>query len=134
MSDTTDHNKQAQDFLKSTGTAFKPVYLKHGSHFAGESDTRDIYRITLSNSRGKWSFNFGQSAAKSNGHTPPTAYDVLASITKYDPGTFDNFCSEFGYDPSLKDSKKTYNAVVKEWDRVNDLFTDEEIEQLREIQ
>ena len=134
MSDTTDYQKQAQDFLKSTDTTFKSVYLKHGTHFHGESETRDIYRITLSNSRGKWSFNFGQSTAQSNGDTHPTAYDVLASMTKYDPGTFDQFCSEYGYDADLKDSKKTYNAVVKEWDRLNDLFSDEEIEQLREIQ
>ncbi len=28
----------------------------------------------------------------------PTAYDILACLTKYEVGTFDDFCSNFGYD------------------------------------
>lgn len=26
----------------------------------------------------------------------PNAYDILAAVEKSDPGTFDDFCSEFG--------------------------------------
>lgn len=63
----------------------------------------------------------------------PTAYDVLACLTKYDPNTFEDFCSEFGYDTDSKKAEKTYNAVVKEWQMVCALFTDAEIEQLQEI-
>jgi hypothetical protein len=63
----------------------------------------------------------------------PTAYDVLASITKYDVGTFEDFCSEFGYDTDSKKAEKTYNAVKEEWLNINRLFTDAEIEELQEI-
>lgn len=65
--------------------------------------------------------------------TPPTAYDVLACLQKYDVGTFDDFCSEFGYDEDSRSAKKTYKAVVKEYDNVCKLWADEEIEQLQEI-
>lgn len=64
----------------------------------------------------------------------PTPYDVLACLTKYDCGTFENFCSEFGYDTDSRKAEKTYKAVCDEWINIQRLFTDEEIEDLREIQ
>ena len=63
----------------------------------------------------------------------PTAYDVLACLTKNDPGTFEDFCSEFGYDEDSRKAEKIYNAVLDEWKNVCVLFTDGEIEQLQEI-
>ena len=64
----------------------------------------------------------------------PTAYDVLACLTKYDPGTFEDFCSEFGYSTDSKSAEKIYNAVKDEWQNVAILFNDNEIELLTEIQ
>lgn len=63
----------------------------------------------------------------------PTEYSVLACLQKYDVGTFEDFCSEFGYDEDSKKAEKTYNAVVKEYDNVCKIWSDEEIEQLQEI-
>lgn len=63
----------------------------------------------------------------------PDAYSILACLTTYDPGTFEDFCSEFGYDTDSKRAEKTYNAVVKEWVGVMALWADEEIEKLQEI-
>jgi len=64
----------------------------------------------------------------------PNAYSVLACLTKYDPGTFEDFCSEFGYDTDSKKAEKTYNSVVNEWNNIKALFNDAEIEELQEIQ
>lgn len=64
----------------------------------------------------------------------PTAYSILSCLTKYDPGSFEDFCSEFGYDTDSKKAEKTYNAVVDEYKNVAMLFTDSEIEELQEIQ
>ena len=63
----------------------------------------------------------------------PSEYSILSCLTKYDPGIFENFCSEFGYDTDSKNAERTYNAVVKEWQSVCRMWTDEEIEQLQEI-
>lgn len=63
----------------------------------------------------------------------PSEYSVLSCLTKYDPGSFENFCSEFGYDEDSKTTERTYNAVVSEWRNVCMIWTDEEIEELREI-
>lgn len=69
-------------------------------------------------------------------HKPktPTPYDVLACLTKYDPGTFENFCSEFGYDTESEIAEKTYNAVVNEYTNLCALFSDAEMEKMAEIQ
>jgi len=64
----------------------------------------------------------------------PDAYSILACLTKYDPGTFENFCSDLGYDTDSRTAKKTYKAVCKEWLNVSSIWTDSEIEQLQEIQ
>lgn len=66
--------------------------------------------------------------------TKPTNYDILACLIKYDPGTFENFCSEFGYDTDSRNAERTYKAVVNEWQNICALFTDAEIEELAEIQ
>lgn len=66
--------------------------------------------------------------------TPPTAYDVLTCLQKYDVGTFENFCSEFGYDTDSRKAEKVYKAVVDEYNNLRILFSDSELEQLQEIQ
>ena len=63
----------------------------------------------------------------------PSEYSIFSCLTKYDPYSFEDFCSEFGYDEDSKTAKRTYNAVVNEWQNVCMMWTDEEIEELREI-
>lgn len=63
----------------------------------------------------------------------PQAYDLLACITKNDPGTFKDFCADFGYsDDSIK-AFDVYRAVQDEYSKVRRFFTAEEMEQLQEI-
>lgn len=63
----------------------------------------------------------------------PTAYDLLTCITKYDPGTFENFCGDFGYDSDSRRAERIYNSCVKEWNDVKSFFTEQELTELAEI-
>lgn len=63
----------------------------------------------------------------------PTEYDILACLTKYDPGTFEEFCWEFGYDEDSKTADRIYIAVIKEYKQLERIFTTEQMEELREI-
>jgi hypothetical protein len=65
---------------------------------------------------------------------PPSEYSVLACLTKYYPGSFEDFCSEYEYDPDSKTSDKVYAGVIDEWLNVCRIWNDSEIEELREIQ
>ncbi len=71
---------------------------------------------------------------KNKDFKPPTPYDVLTCLQKYDPDTFENFCSEFGYDTDSRSAEKTYNAVMAEYINLKILYSDEELEQMAEIQ
>lgn len=63
----------------------------------------------------------------------PSAYDVLACLQKYEVGTFENFCADFGYDTDSRKAVRTYKAVRKEWNNLRKLFTDDQLTELQEI-
>ena len=63
----------------------------------------------------------------------PNAYDILSCLTKHDVGLFEDFCSEFGYDVDSRSAEKIYKAVVKEYEGLSMLYSDEELEEMSEI-
>jgi len=144
-----DYNKKAEDFLKETNTIFKVEFLKNGFHFEDDKEPRDIYLITLKRGERVYKFNFGQSINKSlnseyreqikkfknrENKFFPSAYDVLACLTKSEVGSFKDFCGDYGYDEDSRKAEKTYKAVLEEWKNIKMLYSDEEILKLQEIQ
>lgn len=126
-----DYQKKARDFLDVTRTKFKVSYYDHAPYFPEDKQSRDIYTITLRRDSKQFKFKFGQSIA--NQGQEPTAYSVLACLTKYDPGTFGDFCGDYGFDEDSHRAERTYKAVCREWRNVERLFSDV-IDELREIQ
>jgi hypothetical protein len=63
----------------------------------------------------------------------PSAYSILACLEKYDVGTFENFCSEFGYDEDSRKAEKIYKAVLDEYKSLQALFSEEELDKMQEI-
>jgi hypothetical protein len=147
-----EYKKQANDFLEATGTTCTITLVGKGFHFPDDEEKRDIYSVTLSNSRGEYRFEFGDSLHNSRkrdtrGHSSyqpgikkadrwqkPDAYSILACLTKYDPYTFESFCADYGYNEDSRKALDTYLAVQKEWEAVQRLFTNDQIELLAEIQ
>jgi hypothetical protein len=70
---------------------------------------------------------------RNNDFKEPSAYDVLACLTKSEVGTFKDFCGEFGYNEDSIKAEKMYNAVIDEWENIKMLYSDEEILKLQEI-
>lgn len=64
----------------------------------------------------------------------PSLYDVLTCLQKYEVGSFEDFCSEFGYDTDSRNALKTYKAVLKEYKGMSNLFSNDELEILSLIQ
>ena len=131
-----EYEAQAEQFLKETETTFKTEFLKNGLYFEDDKETRDIYLITLKRGERIFKFKFGQSINKSgySNRDKPTAYDILSCLTKNEVGTFENFCGDFGYDEDSRKAEKTYKAVLAEWQNVKMLWSDDEINKLREIE
>ncbi len=63
----------------------------------------------------------------------PTNYSILACLTKHDPETFEDFCSNFGYDTDSKRAQFTYEAVKSEYVSLCALFNETEMNELQEI-
>lgn len=66
-------------------------------------------------------------------HAVPTEYDILACLEKYGYDSFSDFCYEFGYDDDSICAMKTYIACNEEYAGLRRVFTNEQMEQLREI-
>lgn len=133
-----NYQKEAIEITESMGIEFTARLIDNDFYFDGDKETRNIYQVIFTKHgkglpRPKLSLRFGQSIVNTEKRISPTRYDVLACITKYDPGTFADFCSEFGYDQDSRSAKKTYKAVRKEWEKVSSFFTESELEQIREI-
>lgn len=132
-----EYEKQAEDFLKSTNTELIVEFKEYGTYFDDDEEERDIYNVTLKRGDKSYTFTFGQSINDS-GNKKPTPYDILACLTTYEVGTFDDFCSEFGYNEKPLSEypkvKKIYDKVCSEVKNLNILYSEKELEQLQEIQ
>lgn len=65
---------------------------------------------------------------------PPSDYGILACLTKDDPGTFEDFCGDYGYNTDSRKAEKTYFAVQKEYQNLRGLFSEAELILMAEIQ
>jgi len=74
-----------------------------------------------------------ETALTENTIQKPSSYDVLACLQKYEVGTFEDFCSNFGYEEDSRKSENIYKAVLKEYDNLCKLFSDEELEVMQFI-
>lgn len=126
------YQQQANDFLQKTNTKIDIEYLKYDYH-NDDKHKRDIYKVTIKRGSRQFSLNFGQSIAKSGRKEVPTNYDILACLTKNEVGTFDDFCGNYGYSNDSKTAERIFKAVVKEWENVCRIWSDDEIELLQEI-
>ena len=127
--------KEHADFINSNIHEFygKPNILPAEGRFGLNGWFEEIVQALLHKTTELSAKNWGE-PIRNNVIVHPTKYDVLSCLTTYNPGTFENFCLDFGYDNDSISALRTYDAVVSEWDHVSMLFTEEELEKLREIQ
>ena len=127
-----DYTKQANNFANKFGVKLsvigEPEYRKY---FANDKKQRFVFKLRLTRNKKQYTFTFGQSI--SEGSNKPNLYQCLTCLTKYDPYSFEDFCSEYGYDNDSRSAEKVYNAVCKEYAAVERLFGDC-LDELSEIQ
>ena len=148
--------EQAKNFLNKANAKCEIVYggISRNENWE-EKEKRNWYDVTISTPRGKMVFTFWDSIynieisimtfekyvtkklgynrvenmlysekvkakndlTKLKAEAVPDEYNVLACLQKYDVGTFEDFCS-----------------VTKEYKDLTRIFTEEQMEELREIQ
>lgn len=150
-----EYIKQATDFLQKTHAEMKIEYVGLAVNKEWkEKEKRCLYKITLTSPRGSMIFDFWDSIRNTEIRTMPfdsfnvqankelaakkkvavpSVYDVLACLQKCDPGTFEDFCSDYGYDEDSRTAERVYFAVQKEYTQLARLFTPDEMDELAEI-
>jgi hypothetical protein len=128
----SNYEREAIDIAKQLNVKLsvigEPEYRRY---FADDKEPRFVFKLKLTRGKKCYTFNFGQSIV--SGSKKPTMYDVLSCLQKYDVGSFEDFCSEFGYDTDSRKAERIYKALCKEYEAMCRLFSDEELELLSEI-
>lgn len=129
----TEYERQAETFMKKTHTKIKIEYEKYDYHFYGDDIRRNIYKVIIKRNGKQMTIHFGQSYINTELGNPPSYYDILACLTKDDPGNLYDFCACFGYAWDDENAQRTHKLCEREWQKVNNLFFDV-IDELRNIQ
>ena len=136
----TEYTKQALDFLNKNNIKMTIRFVDVAYEPIGLSGYRNHYKFTIKTDKGSYTSDFYDSSINTDKNIKPSEYDILACLEKYDVGDFDDFCSEFGYeqfDDYGKRNKrvvKTYRDCKKQYEALCRILTDEQMEELREIQ
>jgi hypothetical protein len=132
---------QAETFLKLTKTKFSYKLVGEVRGFPNDdkdNSPRYHFRVTLKNAKHSYTFDFyGSNFDYMRNDQTLFAYDILATIQKFEPATsIDEFANEYGYELSndnFKSISKIHKAVIKEYNAVVKLWNDDEINALMEI-
>lgn len=71
--------------------------------------------------------------AKLKNEAKPTEYDILACVEKCSYDSFSDFCAKFGYSTDSISARETFLACGEEYAGLRRIFTEEQMEKLREI-
>lgn len=128
---TEECELQGKQFLEETGTTMEVGEPEFGLHFQDDEKPRYRFPVTFKRGKKRFTITFGQSYAADD--KVPTAHDVLSCLPKSDPGSFEDFCGEFGYNSDSRKHERIYKGVCEEWKHVSAMWTADEIEKLQEI-
>jgi len=123
------YEKQAEQTAKNLGIKLTVKSKESKYHWNDDDAKRWVFKLRLSRGRKSYTFDFGQSIAA--GEKEPTMYDVLSCLQKYEIGSFEEFCGDFGYDEDSRSAEKTYKAVSKEYEAMSRMFTESELQEIQ---
>ena len=153
----SEYVRQAQAFLKRCGATFSVKYVG-AEKPKWDDEVHSTFDCTITTHRGSLSVRFYQSTAhsvsltldeliayqetgmfpKDKAHCIPTEYDIISSLQKYEPGSmedwFDTYWGEIKSGAQLRDFLEQYRGCCDEFAKVRECFTDEQIDEMQEIQ
>ena len=129
-----EYQEQAKNFCDKTNTNIYINFIDcvKDPWKEGSNNWHNQYKVIIKRNNKQMTVTFTDSIHNTMYGEEPTAYDILACLTKYDPYSFEDFCLEYGYNEDSIKAHKTYKAVQKEYNNVTRLF-DDVIEELQEI-
>lgn len=126
-----EYINQTQQVMKEFGIRIAKRNMGlHINKAWDESQYRNKYMITVTRGDNDIRFVFWDSINNTQKGDRPTDYDVLVTVKNesHCPETFEDFCSEFGYDSDSIKAKKIFQKLRKMSEKILSMFTAEELE------
>jgi len=133
-----EYDQQAADFLAKHNITFSYKLANTKKPSWDEDRACNHFIATFKRGKKKLSFDFFDSMYNyEKGVIQLSPYSALACCSSelYCPDTFEEFCSDFGYDEDSRSAEKTFRALLKMSKKLRAFFDTEEMrEDLGEIQ
>lgn len=141
------YETEARDFMIRNKIKMSITFKdREANRLWNENSKRNRYSVYIQNTDTDEAMRviFWDSVYSTEHNITPTCYDILACLTKYNPGEYEEFCFEFGYETEIENqfgrftrnetAYKIWRACCDEWKRVKRVFGEgETLEELREI-
>lgn len=121
-------------FLAEHSVFVTPFYQGVKNKEGWERHTYDVHFSRSADVHNGFEIEYGEGMGHSGNNA--NICDIMHCLTMdyYAYGlTFEEFCSEYGYDEDSRKAEGIYNAVCEQNKKFGDFFTGEEIETLRDI-
>lgn len=137
LGETKPHNK-----YQFTITTPKGKYTSYFWDSLHNTEVSEVSERTYAQQKYKTSYDCLRSHEKAKARAElvklkanaiPTEYDILAAVEKYNYDSFSDFCSEFGYSTDSISARETFLACGEEYAGLRRIFTEEQMEKMREI-
>lgn len=143
----SEYQRQAVDFLIETGTTCSIEFKGLSNPNWDKKRKVNAYDVTLKNAKHTYTFQFFDSISntenssknfiKKGYSTKLDFYSVLACIGYSTPESFDDFCSDFGYEfkneTEYIKAKSIHLACLDQDKNLRKLFNSDELQKLSEI-
>lgn len=141
------YETEARDFMIRNKIKMSITFKdREANRLWNENSKRNRYSVYIQNTDTDEAMRviFWDSVYSTEHNITPTCYDILACLTKYDPGEYEDFCCEFGYETEIENqfgrftrnetAYKIWRACCDEWKKIKRVFGEgETLEELREI-
>lgn len=131
------YDTKVDNFLKKENIKYGQTYKGNKPLFEGESDSRDIYEITLNKNGKRTSFQFGNSLYASKKGEKPKKADTLY-VLKSDYDAYNSvtdardFAETFGYEDQ-RQANKIYKKLEVNANKYDKMFNQQEKQKLDKI-
>jgi len=107
----------------------KTKLVGYDKYFEDDKEPRNIYEVRIKRGNRSIGFRFGDSIANTQEGNEPDLYSVLSTISlEYEaPATFEDFCSEFGYDRDSRKAEKSFKGLKRMSEKLHKIFTDDDL-------
>lgn len=133
------YETEARDFMIRNKIKMSITFKdREANRLWNENSKRNRYSVYIQNTDTDEAMRviFWDSVYNTERNITPTCYDILACLTKYDPGDYEDFCFGLwvGRFTRNETAYKIWKACCDEWRGIKRVFGEgETLEELREI-